>query len=263
MPGKGKTVKEIVEGIIQSIAQKFKVAYCVGDEDSGGALDKKGPSEGARHSKDDYKEVLDHNFWYVEGEDAEKNGPMKMVDYAQNGNDWMQVYGVVVPQYYNWTRPEYGDKASGNSIGAWSKLRLAVGPKEWSKSDYNDDPSLTCQGTECARIIFYLSEAEFYHDCEGAWDDTTCNGDDHAVYRLNWRTRLRRVRKPKWLQEAVGKIPGLSTVFKATNFIVKHESEINKVVTDMFGLTMNGPLDVVETINALAAQGNLMPPIYH
>jgi len=263
LPGRGKTVQEVIDGIIQSIAQKFKVAYCVGDEDKGGDLAKLGPSEGARHSKDGYEEVLDHNFWYVADENAEKNGPMKMVDYAQNGNDWLQVWAVSIPQYYNWTRPEYGNKASGNSIGAWSKLRLAVGPKEWSKSDYDDNPSLTCQGTECARINFYISEAEFYHDCEGTWDDTTCNGDDHAVYRLNWRTRLRRVRKPKWLQEAVGKVPMISTLIKGTNFIVKHEAQINEVMTDMFGLTINGPLDVVETINALGSQGNLMPPIYH
>jgi hypothetical protein len=262
IPGVG-SLADLLTKMFEALGGIVKKAYCTYD-----------PAFGAAHSKSGYEDVFPkgngpddaNEFWAIDPDSDHTdlfvthkggNGPMKMVDYASNGNDYMQVYGIVANTHFNPLQGEYGDKASGNSIGAWSKIRLAVGPKEWSKSDY-DDKGVLYNGNG---PWFYISEAEFYHDCDTTWTDNACNGDDHATYRLNWRTRLRRVRKPVYITDLTGKIPGAVTDILGK--IVTNQWAINKFTTQMFGMDLSGVFNDVELLFNLAGSNKVMPTIIH
>ena len=103
-------------------------------------------------------------FWEDSG------GPKHVVKYASNGNDWLQTYGFVV---------------GGNREEKSEKI-VATNGFQFSKT--NTDPG----------FALYFAQAEYFFDCNDEWDKADCNKDDHAMYALNWRTRLRRVHYLSW-----------------------------------------------------------------
>ena len=121
-------------------------------------------------------ELLD-GFWG-------RDGPKGMFGPANNGSDWMQVYG--------WILSENGVDPNA------SKVALA-GYKFGLMSPPSDAPT-------------YMAESEFYFDCKEKWDGDTCNGDiNRAMYSMRWMVRLRRVHFPDigadllgWLGQVLG-----------------------------------------------------------
>jgi len=113
-------------------------------------------------------------FW-DNGLDDSVGGPKTMVDYASNGNDWMQVYSII----WAGNRPEQSEK----------KVALAG-------FDFNA-PTNSSGGLLGLSSFFtvYLAQSEFYFDCEGKWSADECNGTsiNLASYSMSWRTRLRRI----------------------------------------------------------------------
>jgi hypothetical protein len=113
-------------------------------------------------------------------------GPHLVVDYAANGNDWMQVWGAV----WGGNRVEQAEKkvavAGMDSSGGhtWSSLV----PGTSTESLFN----------------LYLAQAEFYFDCEQKWGDEECNKDSNASYNMNWRARLRRMHGLSWGSDLLG-----------------------------------------------------------
>ncbi|CAN5342519.1 hypothetical protein BH09MYX1_BH09MYX1_06060 [soil metagenome] len=103
-------------------------------------------------------------FWEDTG------GPKHMVKYASNGNDWLQTYGFV---------------AGSNRVERSEKIVAAHG-FQFSKT--NTDTG----------FALYFAQAEYYSDCNDTWEKADCNKDEHAMYSLNWRTRLRRVHYLSW-----------------------------------------------------------------
>ena len=103
-------------------------------------------------------------FWEDSG------GPKHMVEYASNGNDWLQTYGFVL---------------GSNRVERSEKIVSAHG-FQWGKQNTNPGFAL------------YFAQGEYYFDCNEGWEAADCNKDDHAMYALNWRTRLRRVHYLSW-----------------------------------------------------------------
>ena len=51
----------------------------------------------------------------------------------------------------------------------------------------------------------YFAQSEFYYDCEKAWDDKSCNGEEtEATFGMRWRARLRPVTTPDFLGMIMG-----------------------------------------------------------
>jgi hypothetical protein len=128
----------------------------------------------------------DHNIyhWDVSGkgpfwESEEVGGPKTVVEYAQNGNDWMQVYAVT----FGANRLEQSEKP------------VAVASMNWGAS----------QNSNLDLLNMYVAQGEFYFDCSAKWEDDSCNGSDNAMYALSWRTRLRRVHVASWGSSLFGK----------------------------------------------------------
>ncbi len=124
------------------------------------------------------------NFW---GNPTEAGGPHLVVDYAANGNDWMQVWGGV----WGGNRTEQAEKKvavasmdSQNGSGTWQ--------------------SIIGGSTTETLFTFYLSQSEFYFDCEDKWDADECNKDSNASYNIAWRARLRRMHGLSWGSDILG-----------------------------------------------------------
>lgn len=175
-------VGDVVAMIVNLLAGQFKKSYCVtgakgmfpGFEDAiYWAFLGVGPK----------KDISPYNgfpsgFW----DDPEKYpGPKHMVPYAENGNDWMQVWGTV----YAGNREERAQK------------KVSVNGFNWDKQN------VTQNG-----FAMYVSEAEFYFDCDGKWEDAQCNYKELAMYRLNWRARMRRVNTVNWASDLFGYYSG-------------------------------------------------------
>lgn len=102
------------------------------------------------------------------------NGPKTMWDQAANGNDWMQVWAMVLPS-------DYKDAGEGKVAGARGPFKFTSG----------DD----------AVVPMYTAQAEFYFDCDKKWGD--CNKDERAIFQMKWKVRLRRVKTPDFLKMLV------------------------------------------------------------
>jgi hypothetical protein len=109
------------------------------------------------------------------GEQAQsKNGqgmtPKKVRDGWKNGIRDAQVIAVATGNLDSLKAAETGGRA-----GAWKT-------------------PLTFQIPTSAR--FSLAQAEFFYDCDGAWDANDCNGGGETMWRFRWRARLRRYNAP-------------------------------------------------------------------
>jgi len=92
--------------------------------------------------------------------------PKKVFWAAKNGNGYFQLWSVVVG---NDEWPKKAEK--GVKIAAWNK-NMTMPDMPWGK------------------VAF--SQAEFYYDDAGEWDDLK----EDAMWNMYWRARLRRVRSP-------------------------------------------------------------------
>ena len=147
-------------------------------------------------------------FWEKSG------GPKQVVAYAENGNDWMQVYGLVL-----------GTNAPENS-----QKKVATNGFNWSTA-----------AVPQAGFAVYMSQAEFYFDCNKKWDEPTCNYKDLSMYELSWRARMRRVHALNWATDLFGYYSGTafgegfgSMVSGAISESAAFKSVVN-VIKPMFG----------------------------
>ncbi len=99
------------------------------------------------------------SFW---GEDG------AMVAWAPNGSPFYQTWALNVnPTLYD---------------DSQSKVGLAA--KQYAKYTKNESPGM------------YMTQSEFYFDCDEGWRGTNCNYEDNATYQIKWRARLRRLQAP-------------------------------------------------------------------
>jgi hypothetical protein len=147
-------------------------------------------------------------FWEKSG------GPKHVVEYAENGNDWMQVYGLVL-----------GTNAPENS-----QRKVATNGFNWATAAIPQ-----------AGFAVYMSQAEFYFDCTKKWPDPGCNYKDLSMYELSWRARMRRVHALNWATDLFGYYSGTafgegfgSMVSGAISESAAFKSVVN-VIKPMFG----------------------------
>ncbi len=119
-------------------------------------------------------------------------GPHLVVDYAQNGNDWMQVWGLV-----------YG--GNHKNIEKAEKLVGVAGMDSNGSGTWNTVIPQTSESS----FDLYFAQAEFYYDCGEAgkplgWGDEECNKESNASYHMNWRARLRRLHGLSWGKDILG-----------------------------------------------------------
>lgn len=101
----------------------------------------------------------------------EQDGPKLIVQNAQNGSDYMQVFSFMMGATLK-------DKnRADDTVGILAKMKGAFTPSP-------PKPNV------------YMAQAEFYFDCNSTWDTSICNGNDYAAYSPKWRVRLRRLRTP-------------------------------------------------------------------
>lgn len=97
-----------------------------------------------------------------------------------NGFSPMQVYSI-----------SFGDTKSTER--AKSGIQVA----DWGRGSKGSTSIGSALGPTLGKFSF--ARAEFYFDCNGLWDEKSCNGGDkgpnaeNAMWSLNWRARLRRV----------------------------------------------------------------------
>ena len=122
--------------------------------------------------------------WSKQEEDDAKaknqdKGPKYVINYAINGNDWMQIWAIAFGD-------PPGDATSGAQMAKLARL-FDVTP-----ADTDLQPP----------AAVYTAQAELYLDCHGRWF-SVCNQFNLATFKVGWRSRLRRVELPDW-QEIVG-----------------------------------------------------------
>lgn len=108
---------------------------------------------------------------HCSGDFWDEDGPKIVFEKAQNGSDYMQVYGFMM----------------GARMKDKNKSDRAVGVLSTMKKDYV---------ASAPKSNVYLSQAEFFFDCTSTWESSACNADDNALYSPNWKVRLRRMRPP-------------------------------------------------------------------
>jgi hypothetical protein len=101
-------------------------------------------------------------------------GPKGMFPHAENGTDLMQVWAFTHGTFTDLDQKKVEMGATkGRSLGL-----AAPSSSNW-----------------------YVAQAEMFFDCNGGWGDAQCNGDDHAIFSMRWRARLRRMRSPQFGKE--------------------------------------------------------------
>jgi hypothetical protein len=183
------------------------------------------------------------NFWE---DPVYAGGPHLVVEYASNGNDWMQVWGAV----WGGNRVEQSEKLvavagmQSNSSGTWKNI-----------VPQNSDTSFS----------LYLSQAEFYFDCEDKWEADECNKDGNASYNMNWRARLRRMHGLSWGSDLFGFMwnGNLGSTFddKAKEVIKGAMSSVftNKLVGTLATTALNGGFKALKNYTGSAIGGLFNP----
>ena len=175
-------VATVINAIIGGISNKMKESYCKsGNEGLFPTLEngielaflKMGPGKDTEPYQ--FPNSSKGEFWEKSG------GPKHVVPYAENGNDWMQVYGLVL-----------GTNAPENS-----QKKVATNGFNWATSAIPQ-----------AGFAVYMSQAEFYFDCKKKWDEDSCNFKDLSMYAMNWRARMRRVHALNWATDLFGYYSG-------------------------------------------------------
>lgn len=126
-----------------------------------------------------------NQFW----NDQKTGGPKIMTEYAQNGNDWMQVWGMVLP--FNRDEEHDSEHRVGFTQGVGGGNAVSYTESHNSRDLYTEGKNV------------YYSAAEFFLNKDCQWEDFECNDtpDDNlnnATFSMKWRSRLRRVHSPAW-----------------------------------------------------------------
>jgi hypothetical protein len=188
----------LVKMLTNALADKMEDWYCNKDEDPEGMFS---PVDGAvadawslaglggpdpDYSKYDVKNGNKSIWTTKDGSGNPQWGPKEIVGYAENGNDWMQVWGVT----YGGNRPEQAEK------------KVEIASFNWGGSANSDGGLSLNLSNILGGFKVYMAQAEFYYDCDKVWtDEEECNGtaeENYSTYNLNWRTRLRRVHGISW-----------------------------------------------------------------
>jgi hypothetical protein len=105
-------------------------------------------------------------------------GPKRVSPYVYNGNDWLQIWAftpVAAPE----------SKLAEKLVSMPSRIFSATpGAKARARA------------REGGGTHMFLSQAEFYFDCDSVWQSSGCNSNAAATYQMRWKARLRRVHHP-------------------------------------------------------------------
>lgn len=99
-------------------------------------------------------------------------GPKKVVAYASNGSDWMQIWAIALVSPPKATAADAIVSIPSQLFGGKPKAVDPGGPEA------------------------FISQAEYYYDCPASWGSTQCNKSAMATYQLKWKARLRRIHQP-------------------------------------------------------------------
>jgi hypothetical protein len=107
-------------------------------------------------------------------------GPKVMSYYASNGSDWMQTWALAYEDV------SFRSDRAAPTVSLPSRIfgRKPPEPKEGS------DGTIHVAGHDVRPLV---AQAEFYFDCDATWRDLDCNRAEGALYRMDWRARLRRI----------------------------------------------------------------------
>lgn len=141
---------------------------------------------------------------HCSGDFWDEDAPSIVVSDAQNGSDYMQVYGFMIgARMKDRTQADRG-------VGALSGMKKGYSEKK-------------------PKANVYLSQAEFYFDCTTSWEASGCNKDDDAMYSPRWMVRLRRMRPPVAGSElgavAVAVLAGGATVLAVQSVVGKMDGQ--------------------------------------
>jgi hypothetical protein len=155
-------------------------------------------------------------------------GPHLVVDYAMNGNDWMQVWGAV------WGGNLYSDLSDPSTAYQISHAEKLVATAGMDSKAGGGIWSQTIPQMSATQFNLYLSQSEFYFDCNNYWTNNACNNNSNASYSIGWRARLRRMHGVSWGSDLLGYMyngslgpsSGLASEFKR----IVSQSFTNKLV---------------------------------
>lgn len=141
---------------------------------------------------------------HCSGDFWDEDAPSIVVGDAQNGSDYMQVYGFMIgARMKDRTQADRG-------VGALSGMKKGYAEKK-------------------PKANVYLSQGEFYFDCTTSWEASGCNKDDDAMYSPRWMVRLRRMRPPVAGSElgavAVAVLAGGATVLAVQSVVGKMDGQ--------------------------------------
>jgi len=158
--------------------------------------------------------IGDGNQFWQDPEFA--GGPHLVVDYAANGNDWMQVWGAV------W---------GGNRVEQAQKKVAVAGMDSSGNGVWN---TFIPENSETA-FSLYTAQAEFYFNCEDKWGSEECNKDSNASYNMKWKARLRRMHGISWGPDLLGYLWGgtLGATF---------DDKVKKIIGGAVGKVFTNPL---------------------
>jgi hypothetical protein len=115
----------------------------------------------------------------------------------------------------------------------------------------------------------YVAQAEYFFDCEDTWGSAQCNGNDHAMFSIRWKARLRRVMAPKIgsdIADEVGplvakKIDDVADTV-ATGGPVPNIAQ-DKVVRFLFGKGKGAAVDGVNDVGEAFNPDGYSPSVVH
>jgi hypothetical protein len=186
-------------------------------------------------------------------------GPHTVVEYANNGSDWMQVWSFL----FGGNRPEQSEK------------KVAVAGMDGSGPNKTWDQIIP-QNSDTA-FTMYLAQSEFYFDCDDKWTEAKCNDNNNASFQMSWRARLRRVRGLSWkndlFQYLVGGSLGDAFDDRALKWIQGGEQSGLQTITSKFGQFIGNTLlsgafkfvkdSAVDTIGGAINPASALPEVIH
>jgi len=131
------------------------------------------------------------------------NGIHVVNDGVENGNDYLQMWGLIV------------DAKDTDVGGAESKISVA-GTKGFGGKGQTDP----------GKNVYY-AQAEYYFNCRGFWFDLDCydSSERNASFSMNWKARLRRVHAPSFGNKMIGLASQGLLAGNLTNFIAGQMSQ--------------------------------------
>ncbi|HVW29677.1 MAG TPA: hypothetical protein VHC69_30145 [Polyangiaceae bacterium] len=117
-----------------------------------------------------------------------------------NGNNSNKTPKKVDPNWKNGVQ-----NAQFMSLIEGDTSTLKIGPRGVKVGAFKDHRVNDPQEPLSAKSSF--AQAEFFYDCSGDWDSSSCNNEDEthesAMWHFRWRARLRRYTEPNTIAKAV------------------------------------------------------------